>query len=169
MSGESDPQYLKVLATAVQPPLGYTREELKEYNTSIRSTGSSMPFRRRARRRGSSKPGQADRCRKSLTATVAEGQKLAGAMAGQRCKTAAFAEEFRSYRGIGSGIAGLSQVAAIGLQALDDLQNHRVADAATTQNDMQVLTAAEKPQAVLRDMAVAPVETLVQAAAAQKP
>jgi hexosaminidase len=63
----------------------------------------------------------------------------------------------------------LSQVAAIGLRALGDLQNHRVPDAATTQNDMQVLKAAEKPQAVLRNMAVAPVETLVQAAGAQRP
>jgi hypothetical protein len=34
---------------------------------------------------------------------------------------------------------------------------------------MQVLKAAEKPQAVLRDMAVAPVETLVQGAGARTP
>jgi hypothetical protein len=57
----------------------------------------------------------------------------------------------------------------IGLRALDDLQNHRAPDAATTQNDTQVLKAAEKPQAVLRNMIVAPVEMLVQAAGTQKP
>ena len=55
------------------------------------------------------------------------------------------------------------------LRALDDLQNRRVPDTVTTQNDTQMLKAAEKPQAVLRNMAVAPVETLVQAAGAQKP
>ena len=63
----------------------------------------------------------------------------------------------------------LSQVSTIGLRALDDLQNHRAADAATTQSDTQTLKAAEKPQAVLRDMVVAPVEMLVQAAGTQKP
>ena len=31
MSGMADPQSLKVLAAVVQPPEGYTREELKEY------------------------------------------------------------------------------------------------------------------------------------------
>jgi hexosaminidase len=63
----------------------------------------------------------------------------------------------------------VSQIATIGLRALDDLQNHRAPDAATTQNDTQVLKAAEKPQAVLRNMIVAPVEMLVQAAGTQKP
>ena len=63
----------------------------------------------------------------------------------------------------------LSQVSAIGLRALDDFANHRVADAATTQSEVQLLKTAEKPQAVLRNMVVAPVEMLVQAAGAQKP
>jgi hexosaminidase len=35
MSGETDPKYLRVLASAVQPPEGYKREELKEYGTQI--------------------------------------------------------------------------------------------------------------------------------------
>ena len=32
MSGEADPKYLAVLASAVQPPVGYQREELKKYD-----------------------------------------------------------------------------------------------------------------------------------------
>jgi hexosaminidase len=63
----------------------------------------------------------------------------------------------------------LSQVSAIGLRALDDIENHRAADPATTQADTQTLKAAEKPQAVLRDMVVAPVEMLVQTAGTRKP
>jgi hexosaminidase len=63
----------------------------------------------------------------------------------------------------------LSQVSAIGLRALNDLENHRVADQATTQSDKQSLKVAEKPQAVLRNMVVAPVEELVQAAGALTP
>jgi len=58
----------------------------------------------------------------------------------------------------------LAQVSTIGLRALGDLQNHHAADASTTQSDLQTLKAAEKPQAVLRDMVVAPVEALVKAA-----
>ena len=61
----------------------------------------------------------------------------------------------------------LSQVSMIGLRALDDLKNHHAADASATQSDMQTLKAAEKPQAVLRNMIVAPVEALVQAAGRQ--
>jgi hexosaminidase len=62
----------------------------------------------------------------------------------------------------------LAAVSAIGLRALDDLKNHRAADAATTQTDMQTLKDAEKPQAVLRLMVVSPIETLVKAAGTQK-
>jgi hypothetical protein len=60
----------------------------------------------------------------------------------------------------------LSQVAAIGLQALDDLQEHRVTGEAAMQTNLQLLKAAEKPQAVLRNMVGSSVEILVQAAGA---
>jgi len=63
----------------------------------------------------------------------------------------------------------VAQVSALGLRALDDLQNHHPTDTSITQSDMQTLKMAEKPQAVLRDMIVEPVEMLVQAAGAQKP
>jgi hexosaminidase len=61
----------------------------------------------------------------------------------------------------------LSQVAAIGLQALDDLQNHRAADAATREKNLQLLKAASKPQAVVLDMIAPSVGLLVKAAGAQ--
>ena len=34
MSGDADPKYLAILGAAVQPPLGYQRESLKEYSTA---------------------------------------------------------------------------------------------------------------------------------------
>jgi hexosaminidase len=61
----------------------------------------------------------------------------------------------------------IAEVATIGLRALDSLENHRAADPSTTANDLQALKNAEKPKAVLRDMLVAPVEDLVNAAAQQ--
>jgi hexosaminidase len=57
-------------------------------------------------------------------------------------------------------------VATIGLRALDDLQNHRSAAPDLAASNMQLLKTAEKPQAVLRNMIVPPVEALVQASAA---
>ena len=58
----------------------------------------------------------------------------------------------------------LSQVATMGLQALDDLQNHRAIAEAKVQDEIQVLKGAEKPEAVLLDMVVPSVRLLVQAA-----
>ena len=60
----------------------------------------------------------------------------------------------------------LSQVATIGLRALDDLQNHRPVNPDMVQSNMQLLKSSEKPEAVLRNMIVPPVEALVQASAA---
>jgi hexosaminidase len=61
----------------------------------------------------------------------------------------------------------LSQVSAIGLQALDDIEKHHVPDAATQQSNQQALKSAEKPEAALRDMIVPSVELLVQASGKQ--
>jgi hexosaminidase len=58
----------------------------------------------------------------------------------------------------------LARVAAIGLRALDDIEKHHAADRASTDKDLAVLKAAEKPVAVLRDMIVPSVEILVSAA-----
>jgi hypothetical protein len=55
-------------------------------------------------------------------------------------------------------------VASIGLRALDDLKNHRLADPGRAQSDKQILKGFEKPEAVLRNMIVPPVEMLVEAA-----
>jgi hexosaminidase len=57
----------------------------------------------------------------------------------------------------------LSQVATMGLQALDDLQNHHAVNEAALQDQMRVLKDAEKPEAVLLDMVVPSVKLLVQA------
>jgi hypothetical protein len=61
----------------------------------------------------------------------------------------------------------LSQVAAIGLQALEDLRNHRAADAGTREKNLQLLKAASKPQADVLDMIAPSVGLLVKAAGAQ--
>jgi hexosaminidase len=57
----------------------------------------------------------------------------------------------------------LSQVATLGLQALDDLSAHRAVGGDALQKELDLLNAAAKPQAVLLDMVAPSVELLVQA------
>jgi hypothetical protein len=58
-------------------------------------------------------------------------------------------------------------VAAIGLQALDDLEAHRAVEAAVLQKNLQFLKDAAKPQAVLLDMVAPSVTLLAKAAGTQ--
>ena len=165
MSGEADPKYLAVLASVVQPPVGYQREELKEYDwhSPLNHLVDAVPPESETARKfkdlvnaivaGNASPEEFEKAKEWLTLWRDNDAKLEPSLKKSDI-TAELAPLSQS----------LSQVSAIGLRALDDLQNHRAADAATTQNDTQTLKAAEKPQAVLRDMVVAPVEMLVQAA-----
>ena len=169
MSGQTDPKYLAVLASVVQPPVGYDREDLKEYDwySPLNHLVDAIPPESETARKfknlvtaivsGSASPGQYQKVKDWLTLWRDNDAKLQPSLKRSDI-TAELAPLSQS----------LSQVSAIGLRALEDLQNHRVADAATTQSDLQTLKTAEKPQAVLRDMVVPPVEMLVQAAGRQK-
>ena len=57
----------------------------------------------------------------------------------------------------------LSQVATIGLQALDDLKHNQPVNADVRNRNIDFLNAAAKPQAVLLLMVAPSVETLVKA------
>lgn len=165
MSGEADPKYLAVLATAVQPPVGYQREELKQYDwhSPLNHLVDAIPPESNIARNFN-----------DLVADIVAGK--ASAEEWQQAKNwltlwrdnDAKLEPSLNRSDITAELVPVSQtlaqVSGIGLRALDDLQNHHAADPATISTDTQTLKAAEKPQAVLRDMIVAPVETLVKAA-----
>lgn len=165
MSGENDPKYLAVLASAVQPPQGYERESLREYDwhTPLNHLVDAVPPESERARQfsnlvkavtaGRASQEQWQTAKKWLTEWRDNDAKLQ-----PNLKTSDIAAELTPLS------QTVSQVAAIGLRALDNLRNHQSADPAATQNDLQTLKAAEKPQAVLRDMIVTPVEALVQAA-----
>jgi len=164
MSGEDDPQALKVLAAVVQPPQGYTRGELKEYHTFTplnRLVDAVPPESETARKfsdlakliaAGKASPAQWQEARKWLVLWRDNGARLQPLLERSEI-TAELAPLSRS----------LSQVAAMGLQAVDDLENHHVAEAAALQKNLQLLEAAKKPQAVLLDMVAPSVELLVRA------
>lgn len=165
MSGEADPEPLKVLAAVVQPPKGYAREELKDYDSSSplnRLVDAVAPESETARKfseltklivAGKATPQQWQAVRNSLVLWRDNDAKLQPLL-GRSEITAELIPVSQT----------LSQVAAIGLQALDDLENHRVVNADALQKNLDFLKSAAKPQAVLIDMVVPSMQLLVQAA-----
>jgi hexosaminidase len=168
MSGDSDPESLKVLAAVVQPPFGYMRGGLRNYQsfTPLNRLADAVPPESETARKfsdlakliaaGKASPQQWQEARDWLVLWRDNDAKLQPLLARSEL-TAELIPVSQT----------LSQVAAIGLQALDDLQNHRAADAATREKNLQLLKAASKPQAVVLDMIAPSVGLLVKAAGAQ--
>jgi len=168
MSGENDPKYLAVLASVVQPPRGYERESLKEYDwhTPMNHMVDAVPPESETAREfsvlvkaivgGNASEAQWQTAKDWLTLWRDNDAKLQPTL-----KSSEITAELTPLS------QAVSQVSTIGLRALDDLKNHHAADASATQSDLQTLKAAEKPQAVLRNMIVVPVEALIQAAGKQ--
>ncbi len=164
MTGEASPESLQVLASVVQPPEGYQREELAQYDTSspLNKLVDAVPPESDTARQfailvkqivdGKASPEDWQQARSWLIEWRDNDAKLQPSLAGSE-----IAAELKSLS------RDLSQSATIGLQALDDLQNHHEADANRVQASLQFLKASERPEAVLRDMVVQPVEQLVQA------
>ena len=167
MAGDGDTHSLRVLASAVQPPEEYARGALKEYRTFtplnhlvdavLPESETARKFNELAKRiaAGKAGPQQLQQAREWLTLWRDNDAKLQPSLQ----KSEITAE-------LGPLSSSISEVAAIGLQALDDLQARHRPDAATLQANLQTLKAAEKPQAVLRNMIVPSVELLVQASGA---
>ena len=144
MSGDSDPEPLKVLAAVVQPPEGYARGELRDYN-------SASPLNRLV----DAVPPESE--------TAREFNNVAQLIVAGKASPRQW-EEARNWLVLWrDNDAKLSRVAAIGLEALDDLQNHHVASADALQKNLDYLNVAARPEAVLVDMMVPPVQLLVQA------
>jgi hexosaminidase len=164
MSGEADPQSLKVLAAVVQPPEGYKRGGLKKYATAspLNRLVDAVPPESEVGRKfneiakliaaGKASTEQVQQAKDWLTAWRDNDAKLQPSL-----ETSQLTAELVPVSHT------LSQVASIGLQALDDLQNHRTANATTRRSQMQTLKQAEKPEAVLLDTVVPSIEILLDA------
>ena len=166
MSGDADPDALKVLASAVQPPLGYEREQLHEYNShsALNHLVDAVPPESEKARQfdqltsliatGKATPAQIDQARTWLTRWRDNDAKLQPTL-----KDSAITAE------LGPISQSVSEVAALGLQALDDLQSRQKITADAKETKLAMLKDAAKPKAVLVDKLVAPVEMLVNASA----
>jgi hexosaminidase len=165
ISGGVVPHALLVLVAAVQPPLGYTRGGMKEHHpsTPLNRLADAVPPESETARRfnelaqlivnGKASPQQWQEARERLALWRDNDAKLEPLLGGSE-----LTEELIPLS------QSLSQVAAAGLQALDDLENHRTADAALYAKNLQTVKDAEKPQAELLDKAAPGVELLLQAA-----
>jgi hexosaminidase len=164
MTGKLDPEALEVLATAVQPPQGYAREGLRSYSTQSplnRLVDAVPPESQPAREfmelvkliaAGKASPEQQKKAHECLERWRDNDEKLAPQLAASEL-TAELIPLSRS----------LSQVAAIGLEALDDLKNHHGMSAEARDKNLELLKAAAKPHAVLLDKVAPAVSLLVKA------
>lgn len=164
MSGDADPVGLRVLADVVQPPKGYERQQLRNFGdfTPLNRLDDAVPP-------------------ESETARVFDG--IVRRIAGGKATTEDWqqAQQWlvlwrdndarlkplltRSFltQDLAPVSRNLSEVAIIGLQALDDLQNNRPVNADVRNRNIDFLNAAAKPQVVLLLMVAPSVETLVKA------
>ena len=165
MSGEADPGPLNVLASVVQPPQGYQRQQLRNFtdfsplnhmdDAVSPESDTAREFSEMATRiaAGTATPQDWEQARQRLVLWRDNDAKLQPLLA-------------RSFltQDLAPVSHNLSKTAEIGLQALDDLRARRAISADVRQTEMEFLKEAEKPHAVLLLMVAAPVETLVQAA-----
>ena len=164
MTGEPDPEPLRVLAAVVQPPRLYQRQELRNFTdfTPLNRLDDAVPpesdtareFNDIAKRIASGK------------ATLEEWRQAREWLVLWRDNDAKVQPLLRRSfltQDLAPVSRNLSQVAEIGLEALDDLQKNRPVSADTRQRNIEFLQLAAKPQAVLLLMVAPSVELLVQA------
>ena len=164
MSGDPDPVPLKVLASVVQPPRLYERQELRTFTdfTPLNRLDDAVPpesetareFNEIAKRIASGKatPQDWQQAREWLVLWRDNDAKLQPLLQ-------------RSYliQDLAPVSRNLFEVAEIGLEALDDLKEDRLVNPDARQRNIEFLELSAKPQAVLLLMVAPSVALLVQA------
>lgn len=164
MAGANDVSSLKVLAGVVQPPEGYEREGLRDYDYYVplnRLVDAVPPESEQGREftqlaqklaAGTATPVEAEQVRTWLTLWRDNDAKLQPMLVQSELTTELVPVS-----------RGLSQAAVIGLAAVDALEHHQTLAAADKKQDIDTLKQLRAPQAVLLNMVVPGVEILVNA------
>ena len=168
MSGDADPEALRVLASVVEPPKGYDRGGMREYTTDspLNRLVDAVPpesetarvFRKICERIASGKGSPEDwqTAHDWLVLWRDNDAKLEASL-GKSDLTAELTPVSQS----------LKQTAEIGLLTLEVLKASRSVDSATQKQELASLADAEKPQAVLLQRVAPAVELLVRSAKVQ--
>ena len=168
LSGYTDPTPLKVLASVVQPPRDYAREDLKSYDafsplnllvdTVPPESDKAREFDELAARiaAGKAAPGDWETARQWLTLWRDNDAVLQPSL-GRSELTVELVPVSHN----------LAHAATIGLLALDSLQKNQPVSAETQKQQLSELKELEKPEAILLDRIVPGVESLVRAAGKQ--
>ncbi|WP_213804180.1 family 20 glycosylhydrolase [Granulicella sp. dw_53] len=164
LSSDTDPAVLQVLASVVQPPRDYAREGLNSYDvfsplnrlvdTVPPESDTAREFNEIAKRiaNGRATPGDWQKARQWLTLWRDNDAALRPSLA-----NSALTDELVPLS------HNLSQIATIGLLALDTLENTVPVSTEKKREQLSALKELEKPVAVLVNMIVPGVATLVQA------
>ncbi|WP_158823606.1 beta-N-acetylhexosaminidase [Granulicella sp. S156] len=168
LSGYNDPGPLKVLASVVQPPRDYAREDLKSYDAFSplnRLVDTVPPESEKAREfdelaarisAGKAAPGDWETAHRWLTLWRDNDAALQPSLE----KSDLTAELVPVSR-------NLTHAATIGLLALDSLQKNQAISAEKQKQQLSELKELEKPEAILLDRIVPGVELLVHATKTQ--
>ena len=168
MSGDPDPDALRVLASVVEPPKEYAREELREYTsmTPLNRLVDAVPPESETARRFR------EICRRIVAGNAsADDWSMAHDWLALWQENDAKLQPLLAKSDLTMELSpvsqSLSQVAEIGLQALDALHVRQAVSTEVQKRQLATLAAAEKPQAVLLLMVAPSVELLVKATKAQ--
>jgi hexosaminidase len=164
IAGDSEINALKVLARVVEPPKEYDREGLRDYDlyTPLNRLVDAVPpesdearkFRQVCKRIAVGNATQVDwqEARKSLTLWRDNDATLQPLLPRSSLTS-----------DLGPVSHNLEVAARIGLTALDDLQGRQLVSPETQKQRLAALKPLEAPQAVLLDMVLPGIETLVAA------
>ena len=164
MSGEMNPEPLKVLAAVLQPPRLYQRQELRAFTdfTPLNRLDDAVPPESDTARQFN---GIANRIA-SGKATPQDWRQAREWLVSWRDNDAKLQPLLRRSfltQDLAPVSQNLARVAEIGLQALDDLQGNRLIPADARQRNIEFLKLCAKPQSVLLLMVAPSVELLVDA------
>lgn len=164
IAASTETDRLMVLASVVQPPIDYNREAVETYDETnpLNHLVDAVPAESEAGRHfaelahaiaaGTATPAQHTEARSWLTLWAANDAALAPTL-----NSTALAAELLPLS------HNLARTATIGLAALDRIEGHGSSDAGVVAQQQAELKTMEPLVAVLRNMAVAPVEELVAA------
>jgi len=164
MSGDPNPVALRTLASVVQPPRGYDRQQLRNFSdfTPLNHLDDAVPPESETARRfdviskriasGKGTPQDWQQAQECLVLWRDNDAKLQPLLA-------------RSFltQDLAPVSRNLSQVAEVGLHALENLKENRPFSADERQRNIDFLKNSAKPQAVLLLMVAPSVQRLVEA------